>query len=153
MASSALASSSSAGYRALSTIANDSEKVIRRKAAFLIGTLVMQSGEVYEGDIPKAVVELIQQRMDSGETSIPLVEGLKSEGVLSTLVKGLMESGDDLEYEENCIKALAKAAEGGGLEKQEVEQLKGLWERWGAQGQKERGLDGQDGKDVEKALA
>ena len=114
----------------------------------------MQSGEVYEGDIPKAVVELIQQRMDSGETSIPLVEGLKSGGVLSALVKGLMESeGDDIEYEENSIRALAKAAESGGLERSEVDGLKGLWERWGAQGQAERGLDGQDGKDVEKALA
>ena len=113
----------------------------------------MQSGEVYEGEVPKPVVELLQKRMEAGETSPPLVEGLKTGGVLSALVKGLGESEGDLEYEENAIKALARAAESGGLEKQEVESVRGLWERWGVEGQKDRGLEGQDGKDIEKALS
>lgn len=113
----------------------------------------MQSGEKYEGDIPKSVAELIQQRMESGETSIPLIEGLKAEGVLSALLRGLLSSEGDVEYEENAIRALARAAGSGVLEKEEKAELKGLWERWGTEGRTERGLDGQDGQDIETTLA
>lgn len=153
LASPVLASSSSAGYASLSHIARDSQTVIRRKAAFLIGTLVMQSGERYEGEIPKPVVELIQQRMESGETSEPLVDGLKTEGVLSSLLSGLKESEGDVEYEENATRALARAAEAGALSAEEKRELKSLLDRWGVEGRAERGLDGQDGADIEKALA
>lgn len=152
MASSALSSSSSAGYSALKSIVTDSQTVIRRKAAFLIGTLIMQSGEKYEGDIPKPVVELIQERMNSGEVSEPLVEGLKREGVIGQLLVGLKEGGD-VEYEENAIRALSRAVEKGVLSAEEVGEVKGIWTRCGAGGQAERGLDGQDGKDIEAILA
>ena len=152
MASSALASSSSAGYHALKSIVTDSQTVIRRKAAFLIGTLIMQSGEKYEGDIPKPVVELIQERMNSGEVSEPLVDGLKREGVIAQLLVGLKEGGD-VEYEENAIRALSRAVEKGVLSAEEIGEVKGIWTQWGASGQAERVLDGQDGKDIEKILA
>lgn len=152
MASSALSSSSSAGYHALKSIVTDSQTVIRRKAAFLIGTLIMQSGEKYEGDIPKPVVELIQERMNSGEVSEPLVEGLKRERVIGQLLVGLKEGGD-VEYEENAIRALSRAVEKGVLSAEEVGEVKGIWTQWGTAGQAERGLDGQDGKDIEKILA
>jgi hsp70-interacting protein len=152
MASSALASSSSAGYAALKSIATDSQNVIRRKAAFLIGTLIMQSGEKYEGDIPKPVVELIQEMMNSGEVSEPLVEGLKREGVIGQLSAGLAGS-DDVEYEENAMRALSRAVEKGVLSTEEVGQVKAIWTKWGSSGQAERGLDGQDGQDIEKLLA
>lgn len=152
MASSALASSSSAGYNALKSIVTDSQTVIRRKAAFLIGTLIMQSGEKYEGDIPKPVVELIQERMNSGEVSEPLVEGLKREGVIGQLLVGLKEGGD-VEYEENAIRALSRAVEKGVLSAEEIGEVKGIWTQWGTAGQAERGLDGQDGKDIEEILA
>lgn len=152
MASSALSSSSFAGYHALKSIVTDSQTVIRRKAAFLIGTLIMQSGEKYEGDIPKPVVELIQERMNSGEVSEPLVEGLKREGVIGELLVGLKEGGD-VEYEENAIRALSRAVEKGVLSAEEVSEVKGIWTQWGTAGQAERGLDGQDGKDIEQILA
>jgi hypothetical protein len=153
MASSALASSSSAGYTALRTIASDSQSVIRRKAAFLIGTLIMQSGEKYEGDIPKPVVELIQQRMNSGEVSEPLVDGLKREGVIGALLDGLKAGGEDVEFEENAIRALVRAVEKGVLTSEEIGEIRSIWTKWGKEGQAERGLDGQDGQDIEKALA
>lgn len=153
LASAALASSSSAGYKALSTIATDSETVIRRKAAFLIGTLVMQSGETYEGDIPKPVVELIQQRMQSGETSQPLVEGLQREGVLASLLKGLEENGEDADYEENAFRALVRAAEKDALSADEKTKLRGVWEKWGAEGRSERGFEGQEAQGVDTLLA
>jgi hsp70-interacting protein len=152
MASSALSSSSSAGYSVLKSIATDSEKVIRRKAAFLIGTLIMQSGEKYEGDIPKPVVELIQERMNSGEISEQLVDGLKREGVIGRLLVGL-EGSDDVEYEENAMRALVRAVEKGVLSAEEVGQVKSVWTKWGTSGQADRGLDGQDGQDMEKVLA
>jgi hsp70-interacting protein len=151
-ASSALSASSSAGYNALKTIATDSATVIRRKAAFLIGTLIMQSGEKYEGDIPKAVVELIKERTNSGEVSEPLVDGLKREGVIGALLVGLKDS-EDVEYEENAIRALVRAVERDILSPEEVAEVKSIWTKWGSSGQAERGLDGQDGQDIEKVLA
>jgi hsp70-interacting protein len=112
----------------------------------------MQSGEKYEGDIPKPVVELIQERMNSGEVSEPLVEGLKREGVIGQLLVGLKEGGD-VEYEENAIRALSRAVEKGVLSAEEVGEVKGIWTQWGSSGQAERGLDGQDGKDIEAIFA
>lgn len=153
LASSALGSSSSAGYSALSQIVTDSQPVIRRKAAFLVGTLVMQSGEKYEGEIPKPVVELIQQRMESGEQSEPLVEGLRREGVLAGLLRGLQESEGDVEYEENALRALVRAAEAGALSSDHKASLKSVWQKWGTRGQADRGFEGSDAKDMERVLA
>jgi hsp70-interacting protein len=112
----------------------------------------MQSGEKYEGDIPKAVVELIQERMKSGEVSEPLVDGLQREGVIGALLVGLKDS-EDVEYEENAIRALARAVERDVLSTEEVGEVKSIWTKWGTSGQAERGLDGQDGQDIEKILA
>jgi len=111
----------------------------------------MQSGEKYEGDIPKPVVELIQERTKSGEVSEPLVDGLKREGVIGALLVGLKDS-EDVEYEENAIRALARAVERGVLSTEEVAEVKSIWTTWGTTGQAERGLDGQDGQDIEKVL-
>lgn len=113
----------------------------------------MQSGEKYEGEIPKAVVELIQQRMDSGQQSEPLVEGLKREGVLSALLKGLQESDGQVEYEENALRALVRAVEAGALTQDQASAVKSVWQKWGTAGQAERGFEGSDAQDVEKALA
>lgn len=157
MASSALASSSSAGFSALKTIVSDSQPVIRRKAAFLVGTLVMQSGEKYEGDIPKPVVELIKERMDSGEVSTPLAEGLQKEGVLSQLLAGLKASTSgsegDVEYEENALRCLARALDKKVLSAEDKAELKSIWDSWGAEGRSQRGFEGQDAQDVEQSLA
>jgi hsp70-interacting protein len=157
MASSALASSSSAGYNALKSIVTDSQTVIRRKAAFLVGTLIMQSGEKYEGDIPKPVVELIQERMNSGEVSTPLVEGLQAEGVIGQLLAGLRESTNsgegDVEYEENAMRALVRAVEKGVTSAEDKSALKSIWDSWGAEERSQRGLEGQDAQDIEQSLA
>lgn len=157
MASSALAASSSAGYSALKAIVIDSQTVIRRKAAFLVGTLIMQSGEKYEGDIPKPVVELIQERMKSGEVSTPLVEGLQQQGVIGQLLVGLRDSTNsgegDVEYEENALRALVRAVDKGVVSTEDKSAVKGIWDSWGAEGRSQRGLEGQDAQDIEQSLA
>ena len=112
----------------------------------------MQSGEKYEGDIPKAVVELIKERTNSGEVSEPLVDGLKREGVIGALLVGMKDS-EDVEYEENAIRALVRAVERDVLSPEEVAEVKSIWTKWGSSGQAERGLDGQDGQDIEQVLA
>jgi hypothetical protein len=117
----------------------------------------MQSGEKYEGDIPKPVVELIKERMDSGEVSTPLAEALQSEGVLSQLLAGLKESTGksegDVEYEENAVRGLSRAAEKNVLSAEDKAELKGIWESWGAEDRAQRGLEGQDAQDIETSLA
>ncbi|WVQ83081.1 hypothetical protein IAT38_005219 [Cryptococcus sp. DSM 104549] len=149
-------SSSQTGYSVLKRGVVDSDPIVRRKMAFLIGTLAMQSGEVYEGEIPNEVRNLLEERMKAAQGEGPsetLVQGLQREGVFAELVKGLKESGEDVEYEENTLRALARAAEKGGLTNGEKTELRGLWEKLGAAGQEERGLSGSDGKDIEKAFS
>jgi hsp70-interacting protein len=124
--------------------------------AFLVGTLVMQSDEKYEGELPNEVRNLVEESTKAGEIQESLVEGLKREGVLGGLVQGLKGDGEregDLEFEENAVRALSKSAEKGGLSEAEKETVRGIWERWGSAGQAERGLEGEDAKEISRILA
>ncbi|ODN81654.1 hypothetical protein L202_02053 [Cryptococcus amylolentus CBS 6039] len=154
LASPALAASQ--GYTVLKKGVQDEEVVVRRKMAFLIGTLVMQSGEKYEGEIPGEVVNLLEANMKETEKNGPnetLLQGLKREGVLSALLEGLKSSTEDVEYEENAVRALVRAAEKDGLTAEEKAALQSIWVGWGAKGQEERGLDGQDGQEISAVLS
>ena len=131
----------------------DATPVIRRKMAFLVGTLVLQSGEKYEGEIPDEVRNLIQERMAPGsEEGESLVEGLKREGVFAALLEELEAGGGDWEFEENALRALVNTAERGGLSEGERTRLKGMWEKLGTIGQNERGFGGEDGVNISKVL-
>lgn len=127
--------------------------------AFMIGTLVMQSGEKYEGDIPAEVQKMIEENQSStGKVEESLVEGLAREGVFGELLRGLKEiKGEDgeadLEYEENAFRALVRGVEKGGLTVEQKMELRGIWEERGALGQEERGLGGEDGKEISRILA
>lgn len=153
LAAAALASNDSQGHTVLARGVVDPEPVIRRKMAFLIGTLTMQSDEKYEGEIPGEVINLVEEHTKSGGRSEDLVSALKREGVYSALVKGLKESSDDIEFEENALRALAKAAEKDGLTHEEKHDVKTLWHSWGPQGQEERGLQGEDASHIHKVFA
>jgi hsp70-interacting protein len=158
LAAHALSSSSDRGYTVLAASASDSTPVIRRKTAFLINTLVLQSGETYEGEIPKEVKALLEERMKQtaeGASSESLLDGLKRTGAFRSLVDGLKarENDEDVEYEENAMRALSQAAVKGGLDKEDRDVVKAIWAKWGSEGQEERGLGGEDGKDVQHALA
>jgi hsp70-interacting protein len=158
LAAHALSSASDQGYTVLAASAVDSAPIIRRKTAFLVHTLVLQSGEKYEGEIPKEVQALLEERMKqtaAGASSELLLDGLKRTGVLSSLVEGLKAraSDEDIEFEENAIRALSQAAAKGGLNAEEKDTVKSIWENWGTAGQEERGLDGEDGKEIQRLLA
>ncbi|OCF33507.1 hsp70-like protein [Kwoniella heveanensis BCC8398] len=164
--SSAAVKSERSGYSVLKEAVNDGDKVVRRKTAFLVGTLVMQSGEKYQGEIPNEVRGLLEERMkevqQSGQASEGLLEGLKREGVFAALLDGLKgtqaqtEGGEvdvDVEYEENALRALVKAVSKGGLDSAEKEQLKDIWNGWSFEQKEERGFVGEEGKEIEAGLA
>ena len=136
----------------LRTGVRDPTPVIRRKMAFLVGTLVLQSGEKYEGEIPDEVRDLIKERTASSGEGESLVEGLKREGVLAALLEELEAGGGDWEFEENALRALVNAAERGGLGEGERTRLKGMWEKLGTVGQNERGFGGEDGVNTSRVL-
>lgn len=91
----------------------------------------------------------------AGASSELLLDGLKRTGVFTSLVEGLKaRAGDeDVEFEENAIRALSQAAAKGGLSTEEKDTVKSIWEKWGSVGQEERGLDGEDGKEIQRLLA
>ncbi|KIS02083.1 hsp70-like protein [Cryptococcus deuterogattii 2001/935-1] len=145
-------SSSENGYSTLKRGVNDPEAIVRRKMAFLVGTLAMQSGERYEGEIPSEVRNYIEENEKNAPTE-SLVEGLKREGVFTALVEGLKQGVDDVEYEENAMRTLVRAHQKGGLTVSEKSDVKTIWEKWGKQGRQERGLDGEDGREISDALS
>lgn len=121
--------------------------------AFLIGTLTMQSGETYEGEIPGEVRNLVEQNTQSGGEKQSLVDGLGKAGVYSALVEGLKSNTEDVEYEENILRALSKASSKGGLGEEEKRGVRDIWAKWGTAGQAERGLEGEDAAEITKSLA
>lgn len=134
---------------------SDKEQVVKRKMAFLVGTLVMQSGEKYTGEIPTEVENLVTEHTKvSGQAEVSLLEGLKREGVLSALLESLKKtSGPELDFEENAMRTLGRAAKDGGLSDQEKSELRSIWEQWGEEGRKERDLIGEDAQEISRSLA
>ena len=125
--------------------------------AFLVGTLVLQSGEEYNGEIPPEVVQAIQDaannRTQVDGKSETLLEGLRREGVLSGLLGSLRDVTEDVEFEENAMRALGAALEKGGLSDGEKVELRSIWERWGEAGREERGLSGEEAASINRLLA
>lgn len=125
----------------------------------------MQSGMGYEGELPTVVAEMLKERMElqtqkqgqgKGEGQETLVQGLKRSGVFGALLSSLegqeAGGGEDIEFEENAMRALSRAVEKDGLEEGEKVKLRGVWEKWGEKGRAERGLVGEDGKDIARIL-
>ena len=122
--------------------------------AFLVGTLVLQSDEKYEGELPSEVRTLIEEKMEASGDGESLVDGMKREGVFAALVEAVKNGdGGDFEFQENALRALARAAMRGGLTEGEKAKVKTVWENLGALGQDERGLGAEDGLDIVRAFA
>lgn len=152
-----LSANNNRGYDALKVGVTDSAPPVRRKYAFLVGNLVMQAGTKYEGDmaLPEDVKkQLVEKITAEGGKDGDLLQGLEENGVFNALIEGVKIDDDhDIEFEENALRTLSNAAEKGGLSSQEKQEVKSIWNKWGEQGQKERGFEGSDAQQVEKALA
>ncbi|WOO77415.1 Hsp70 nucleotide exchange factor FES1 [Vanrija pseudolonga] len=154
LASAVLSAEGDKGYAVLRQGVADESAVLKRKFAFLLGTLVMQADETYEGEMPAEVRTLLEERAAAaGGKEENLVKALARTGVFASALAALAKGSDDLEYEENAVRALARAAATGGLTAEEKAQLKGIWEKWGAEGREERGFVGADGEEIAKDLA
>lgn len=160
LATVALSGENGRGYSVLRAGVADDDKVIRRKMCFLLSTLVNQARDKFEGEMPNEVRNLVEERSkatggkDEGED---LLLSLQREGVFEAAIDALARDSkidpDDAEYEENAIRALARAAEFGALDTEEKTQLKGIWDEWTPIGRAHRGIEGADAAAVEKALA
>lgn len=155
LAAAALSENNNRGYAVLRNGLADEDAVIRRKVAFLLGTLVMQAREKYDGaseDMPSEVRNLLEERTKaSGGVEEDLLKALEREGVLAAAVAALKGS-EDIEFDENAVRALGKAAELGALSAEEKKATHDVVEAWGPKGREERGLAGSDGEIV-KAFA
>lgn len=155
LAASALSENSGRGYAVLREGLADADAVIRRKISFLLGTLVMQSRQKFEGaaeDMPSEVRNLLEERAKAaGGVEEDLLQALEREGVLSAAVAALQKS-DDHEFDENAVRALGQAAELGVLSAKEKASCKAVVDGWGADGKEARGLAGSDGEII-KAFA
>jgi hypothetical protein len=154
LAAAALSEDANRGFGALAAGVADSDRVIARKMSFLLGTLVAQARDKFdEAEMPGEVRALLTAHTEAhGGVDEDLLVALARTGVLAAAVGALVRGADqDVEYEENLVRALARAAEA--LTAEEKGQLKATWNAWGPKGQAERGFEGQDAKDVEAALA
>nr|ODN93980.1 hsp70-like protein [Cryptococcus depauperatus CBS 7841] len=149
-------SNGATGYSAIKRGVCDSDCVVKRKMAFLVGTLVMQSGETYKGEIPKEVQIIIEEKSKLvlvNDRPLNLIEGLKVEGIFTALIDGLKQGVNDVEFEENALRTLVGALETGGLADGDKAELKLIWEKWDKKGREERGFVGEDCNEVSRALA
>lgn len=156
LASAVLSANNDRGYQVLRDGVADAEPVIRRKMAFLLGTLVAQARDKHDdSEWPGEVRNLLAERAkEAGGVDEDLLKGLERTGVFASALKALGADGtDDVEFDENAIRALSRAAAAGVLSDAEKAQLKGMWAKWGADGRAERGLDGADGDEVAQAMA
>ena len=160
LAAEVLSENSNRGFKALAAGVADADRVIRRKMAFLLGTLVSQARDRFDtAEMPGEVRALLEEHSKkAGGQHEDLIAALGRTGVFAAAVSALVAAAastdaDDVEYEENLLRALARAAAAGGLTAEEKEKVKAVWNQWGAAGQQERGFEGQDSKDVEAALA
>jgi hypothetical protein len=111
----------------------------------------MQSGETYTGEIPNEVRNLIEERMKvPDEQKEGLLDGLRREGVFLALAQAVKESSEDIEFEENAMRALSQAASRGALSGEEKAVAREVWKSWGSAGQEERGLGGDDAAEINK---
>lgn len=135
------------GWKVLRDGLSDPDVTIRRKFAFLIDTLLIQSDEI-EGQKAQMAIA-----MDKG--------GHILSTLLSRLVSPLPTGQDgestevDVDFQEKALKALMSALERGGLTSNEKEQLREWASKWDSEKGRweEVGLSDEEGKQLIKLLA
>jgi hypothetical protein len=130
----------------------DPDPTIRRKVAFLINTLLLQSDETPDAS----------KIREEGPND--MVRALKDHSVLETLVSSCTSplptgaDGENLEpdwdFQEKVVRAVLNAAERGGLEANQKKAVGDVWRRWGSDGKwGELGFSQSEGQDVAKRLS
>ncbi|CAK9780784.1 hypothetical protein CC85DRAFT_289123 [Cutaneotrichosporon oleaginosum] len=162
LATVALSAQDNRGYSVLRAGVADTDLVIRRKMNFMLGTIVNQARDAFNGEMPNEVRNLIEEQAKTsgakpGSEGDELLLALQREGVFEAAVDALARDPridpEDAEYEENAIRALARAAEYGALSDEEKSQLQSVWAEWTPIGRAHRGIEGADAEAIDKALA
>lgn len=162
LATVALGAQDNRGYSVLRAGVADSDLVIRRKVCFMLGTIVNQARDAFNGEMPSEVRNMIEEQAKAsgakpGSEGDELLLALQREGVFEATVDALARDPRidpvDAEYEENAIRALARAAEFGALSDEEKTQVKGVWGEWTTIGRAHRGIEGAEAEAIDKALA
>ncbi|EIW73560.1 hypothetical protein TREMEDRAFT_73099 [Tremella mesenterica DSM 1558] len=160
----ALSLNSDEGYLAISSGVRDLDVGVRRKMAFLVHNLVLLHAEGWDTEVPEDVAAHILEGRQGQED---VMEGLYRAGVFKELLnvlKGGREStskgegegeGDkgEMEYDEFALRALVGAIEMDVLTSEEKMQVKEIWEKWGNEGRKERGIESADEESIGRLLS
>ncbi|WWC88707.1 uncharacterized protein L201_003620 [Kwoniella dendrophila CBS 6074] len=148
------------GYDVLKNGLNETEdKNVRKKISFLISTLVIQSNDKYQGELPNEVRNVLEelQKQSSNNNNIDkesLIQGLNDKGIFTELISSLKNLKEDaLEFEENSYKALINALKQNGLSPQDKSEFQKIWNGLNEQQKLERGLDQEDEKILKETSA
>lgn len=129
------------GWRVLKAGLRDPDGVVRRKVAFLLGTLIMQCGEGFTTE--DGVTDLTKKE----EAEKGMMTTMRTNEIFPALLESITHplplgpDGDstdpDWDMTEKSFRALMGAVEKGGLGSEEKAVLKGLLERWRREGGEE----------------
>ncbi|GMK53977.1 hypothetical protein CspeluHIS016_0105630 [Cutaneotrichosporon spelunceum] len=158
----ALGADNNRGYSALRAGVADPDRVVRRKMTFMLDALVRQSRDSFEGEMPTELANMIEERTKAtggkpGTEGDNLLLALEREGVFKAAIDALARDAraepEDVNCEENAMRALSRAAEYGALSDEEKAKLKSVWDSWSPQEREQRDFSGVDAEEIEKALA
>lgn len=120
------------GWAVLNEGLKDPDPTIRRKVAFLINTLILQSDEQPE----------IKKIKETGVN--PIISGMISHSIISTLISSCTSplptgkdgenSEPDWDFLEKVVRAIVSADERGGLDEQQRKEVGNVWSKWGEEG-------------------
>ncbi|KAJ9122069.1 hypothetical protein QFC24_004296 [Naganishia onofrii] len=128
-----LSSDSDRGWATLRDGLSDPDVTVRRKIAFLLSTLLMQSDDYTEAG---AVVENPVTSTSPNKTVQKMAETKVLDALIRSLVKPLPMGPDgdisepDWDLQEKCTRALVSALERGGLDAEQRQALRDLWKGW-----------------------
>lgn len=149
----ALSLNENAGWLVLRDGLRDPEAVIRRRVAFLINTLLLQSDE------PGLDGASVQPLDSLGRNE--LLAALQSHGIIDALVRAIAAplpagpDGDapphDWDFFEKVVRALGAAEERGGVAPGQKREVGEVWARWGKEGRwEDLGFSNEEGQGVQR---
>jgi hsp70-interacting protein len=127
-----LTDDSNRGWSTLREGLSDPDPTIRRKIAFLINTLLIQSTDMPEESTPSSAPVAGQPN----EMINKMAETKVIDALLKSVIKPLPMGADgdiseaDWDLQEKCTRALVSALERGGLDAEQRKTLSALWQTW-----------------------
>lgn len=128
-----LSDDSNRGWSTLREGLSDPDPTIRRKIAFLINTLLIQSTDMPEESTTSSAPAAAGQ---PNEMVGKMSETRVIDALLKSLIKPLPMGADgdisepDWDLQEKCTRALVSALERGGLDAEQRKTLAALWQTW-----------------------